>query len=63
MKHIFVITIQADYSMPKISQEAYDSLEKAQTFIEHRGDAPRKLTDFQYESDRYEYNIYELVLR
>lgn len=63
MKHIFVVTVQPDYSMPKISQEAYDSLEKAQTFIENRSDAPRKLTDFQYESDRYEYLIHDLILR
>lgn len=63
MKHIFVVTVQPDYSMPKIRQGAYDSLEKAQTFIENRSDAPRKLTDFQYESDRYEYLIHDLILR
>ena len=63
MKHIFVVTVRPDYSMPKISQEAYDSLEKDQAFIEHRADAPRKLTDFQYESNRYEYLIHDLILR
>lgn len=63
MRHVYIVVIQAEYSLPKVSQEAYSTLIGAQNFIEHRGDAPRKLTDFQYESDRYEYNIYELVLR
>jgi len=61
--HIYIVVIQAEYSLPKVSQEAYSTLIGAQNFIEHRGDEPRKLTDFQYESDRYEYNIYELTLR
>lgn len=63
MKHIFVVTVRPYYSIPKISQEAYSTLIGAQNFIVHRDDEPRKLTDFQYESDRYEYNIYELALR
>lgn len=63
MKHIYIVVVQAEYSLPKVSQEAYSTLIGAQNFIEHRGDRPRKLTDFQYESDRCEYNIYELALR
>ena len=63
MKRIYIVVVQAEYSLPKVSQEAYDSLKKAQAFIEHRADAPRKLTDFQYESNRYEYLIHDLILR
>lgn len=61
MRHVYIVMVQAEYSLPKVSQEAYSTLIGAQNFIEHRGDVPKKLTDFHYKSNRYEYIIHELV--
>lgn len=60
MKHIYIIEVHTEYAMPKVSNEAYDSLEKAQDFIERRSDAPEKVTEFRYESNRHVYLIQEL---
>lgn len=63
MKHIYIIEVHTEYAMPKVSQEAYTSLDKAQDFIEHRSDEPKKVSEFRYESNRHTYLIQELVLR
>lgn len=63
MTHVYVVSVQPEYAMPKVSGEAYTALEKAQAFIERRSDAPRKISDFRYESSRYIYLIHELALR
>lgn len=63
MRHVYIVVVQAEYSLPKVSQEAYSTLIGAQAFIEARGDRPKRLTSFRYKSDRYEYMIRELVLR
>lgn len=46
----------------RISQVAYDSLEKAQKFIEGRGDNPKKVSSYKYKSDMYEYLIHDLII-
>lgn len=45
-----------------ISQTAYDSLEKAQEFIEERGDKPQKITDYKYQGNTYEYLIHDIIV-
>lgn len=63
MKHVYVVMVHPEYAMPKVSSEAYDSLEKAQRFIEVRGDMPEKINAFSYKGRTYGYTIHELVLR
>lgn len=63
MRHVYIVVVQAECALPKVSHEAYSTLIGAQNFIEHRGDGPEKLTDFHYISNRYEYIIHELALR
>lgn len=45
-----------------ISQIAYDSIEKAQKFIEERADNPKKITEYKYQGDIHEYLIHDLVI-
>lgn len=45
-----------------ISQVAYDSIEKAQKFVERREDKPQKITGYKYQSNTCEYLIYDLVI-
>lgn len=45
-----------------ISQIAYDSIEKAQKFIENRADNPKKITDYKFQGDMCEYLIHDLVI-
>lgn len=61
MKKVYIVTVQhANYIWEKVSQEGYDSLIKAQKFIESRSDKPEKFTDFNYKSDSNIYRIYEI---
>lgn len=62
MKHIYVVLVCSEYGMPKISQEAYTSLEKAQDFIRSRYDQVTQVNDFNFKGRRYGYTIHELNL-
>lgn len=48
---VYVIEVCREGSASRISQEGYDSLEKAQAFIEGRGDKPQRITPFHYRAD------------
>ena len=63
MTYVFVVSVCPDYGMPRISQEAYTSLAKAQAFIESRGDHPERIDAFHYKGLMYGYTIRELSLR
>lgn len=64
MKYIYVVTAQPIvYVWEKISQEGYDSLEKAQKFIQSRSDNPIKFTDFLYQGTTNVYRIYEISVK
>jgi len=47
---VYVVEARWENSTSHISQECYDSLEKAQAFIEGREDKPQQLTPFHYRS-------------
>lgn len=47
----------------KISQEAYDYLEKAQFFCATRGDQPIKVNDFFYSSCQHTYRIVPVTVK
>lgn len=61
IKHIYVVEVRShgDY---KISQEAYDTYDKAVAFIKSRSGNPRKVTIYHYESDHCDYVIHDLIL-
>jgi hypothetical protein len=63
MKHVFVVQVHPEYAMPRISGEAYETLDKAQWFIEHRSDTPERVNAFYYKGRSNEYTIHELALR
>lgn len=63
MKHVYVVMVHPEYAMPKVSSEAYGSLEKAQRFIEARSDMPKRISAFSYKGRKYGYTIHELVLQ
>ena len=44
----------------KISQEAYNSYEKAVRFCENRADNPTKIDDYNWKPEQYKYTIIEL---
>lgn len=46
----------------KVSSEGYYELSDAQLFCENRGDKPKKISDFKYESQENLYNILELSI-
>lgn len=69
MKKVFVIMVIKEASFGKVSQEGYDSLKKAQDWIEHREGEPRQVTPYHYTSggmiegisyDYIDYMIYEV---
>lgn len=62
MKHVYVVLVCSEYGMPKISQEAYSSLEKAQDFIRNRYDQIMQVDDFNFKGCQYGYTIHELTL-
>lgn len=63
MKHVYAVMVWPEYGMPRLSQEAYASLEKAQVFIESRSDSPIRLDPFNYEGRAYNYTIHKLSIR
>ncbi len=63
MKHVYIVVVHTEYAPPRVSQIGYDSLVKAQTFIESRADRPVKESDFLYKGWRHTYCIHELSVR
>lgn len=51
MKYIYVVMYESGACIPKISQEGYTNLEKAQAFIESRNSSIKKVTEYLYKSD------------
>lgn len=60
---IYAVTVQSEYSMPKLSGECYTTLKEAQNFIESRSDKLEKITDYKYQSNQIEYKIHILQIR
>lgn len=57
----YIVQVIPEASLGKVSQEAYDSLEKAQAFIETRADKPVKQSEYWYRSEGFtDYLIYEV---
>ena len=56
---IEVMTLGGLYTT-KISQEAYNSYDKAVKFCERRTDNPIKIDDYTWKSDQYKYTIIDL---
>lgn len=58
----YIIQVKSDNYEPKISQEGYESLEAAQSFIEHRADKPVQQSPFWYRSadGTTDYRIHEV---
>lgn len=66
MKRIYAIRVQShDEWGSKNSDEAYTSLQKAQEFVESRGDNPRPVCGNPcfYEGTEYKNFIDELILK
>lgn len=57
---IKVETLNSLNPTTKISQEAYNSYEKAVMFCENRADNPTKIDDYNWKSEQYKYTIIEL---
>lgn len=69
---VYVIEVAREGCPSKVSQEGYDSLEKAQAFIEGRGDVPQRITPFHYRAGRMaagiwydftDYLIHDILVR
>ena len=64
MKYIYIVAVQPNsYIWEKVSQEGYDTLQKAQAFIESRSDNPIKFDDFKYQGTTNTYRIYEINVK
>lgn len=63
---VYVIEVIND-GFGKISQEGYDSLEKAQAFIEKRGGEPQQLSPCHYRVEgkrsATDYLIHDILVR
>lgn len=58
---VYVVQVIPEASLGKVSQEGYNSLEKAQAFIESRADKPIKQSEYLYRSEDFtNYLIYEV---
>lgn len=69
---VYVIEVCREGFTSNVSQEGYDSLEKAQAFIEGRGDKPQYITPCHYRSsenvngvwhDFTDYLIHDILVR
>ena len=58
--YTYIVIVACKDGTISVSQEAYNTLEKAQAFVEGRGDKPMKLREYCYQSEEYTYNIYEV---
>lgn len=64
MNYIYIVTMQPIvYTWEKVSQEGYNTLAKAQEFIEGRSDCPVKFDDFRYQGTTNVYRIYEINVK
>lgn len=63
MQKIYAVMVIDHYGNSKISEEAYNTYEKAVNFIENRSDHPQKVTNFMYKSANTTYQIHELIIR
>ena len=62
-KKVYVVLVTPEASIGKVSQEGYDSLSKAQAFIEGRAGNPQKLSHWRYrDADYTEYLICEVTI-
>jgi hypothetical protein len=60
---IYVVRVQArDEWGSRNLDEAFFKLEKAQKFIESRGDNPKQFSPYYYESSEYRYYIDKLSI-
>ena len=58
---VYVVKVTPEALESKVSQEGYDSLKKAQDFIERRSGRPRKLNEYRYRDEDFtEYEICEV---
>lgn len=58
---VYVVQVIPEASLGKVSQKGYNSLEKAQAFIESRADKPIKQSEYLYRSEDFtNYLIYEV---
>lgn len=58
----YIIQVKSGNCKPRISQEGYESLKAAQSFIENRTDEPTQISPYWYRSDesQTDYRIYEV---
>ena len=60
----YVVMVTPEAHISKVSQEGYDSLEKAQAFIEGRSGNPQKMSEYRYRDEDYtEYEISEIIIK
>ena len=59
---VFAVLVRSAGGYVKISQDAYKSLEDAQSFCRSRGDSPMQFSSHSFKSSTYRYEIYELDL-
>lgn len=60
----FVVKVTPEASPSKVSQEGYDSIEKARNWIERRTGNPRRLSEYRYrDNDFTEYEICEVIIK
>lgn len=60
----YIIEVKTGRCKPKISQEGYETLEEAQSFIEQRADKPVQRSSFWYRStdSKTDYRISEVQI-
>lgn len=62
-RYVYAVMVTPEAQIGKVSGEAYKTLDEAQSFIESRSGAPKKLSDFKYRDENYtEYEIYEVKI-
>lgn len=59
---VFAVLVRSAGGYVKISQDAYKSLEDAQSFCRGRGDSPMQFSSHSFMSSTHRYEIYELDL-
>lgn len=62
-KTIYIIVtwnLHGLYPTSKISQEGYDTYEKAVAFCSNRGDNPKQIDRYTWKSDDFKYVITEI---
>lgn len=63
MKYVYCVMVCGKFKKEgNISSTCYDSLEKAQSFCESRYNS-RKISEFYYSSESYDYYIHALQVK